>query len=174
MRTDTTLLRSIPFTFQVRIPPAVQVDSSAQHVVEGASYSPMFHTWMFRKPPVEGDTDVHWQRIVINAVQGLKISDSIWNTLAATAIKSMLDQTPHGAEIVESDVRWRADVAEYRVGIHDAVRGEFINQRCLGSQVGRPRTVVVCVYTAAPTAEALKPVRESLALISQRSATPGR
>lgn len=174
MASDTTLLKSVAFEFQVRIPRSMRVDSSVQYVVEKKSFSPLTHSWGFVKDPAQGDTNPHWQRIMINAVHGVGIGKESWSAQAARTLKRMRGMARHDAEIVENDVQWQPGSAEYRVGIHDMVRGEFTNARCLGSQVGGQRSTIVCVETVALTAEALAPVRESLMLAPQQGARPAR
>jgi len=149
------------------------VDSMSQKVFDGQASIPMAHSWAFLQAPHKGDANPHWQRVVIDAVIGVGIGEAAWSAQAAMMLKSMLAQAP-GSLVAEHDVRWRADATEFRLAVHDVAKGEFINKRCVGSHVDGQRSRIVCVLTAAPSAEALAAVRESLVLAPQHIANDQR
>lgn len=156
------------FGFQVKIPASMRVDTVVQKIFDKHS-SFFVHSWAFIAQPAPGQADPHWQRVLINAVQGLGINDLEWHQHAAARREGMRNEGGGGA-VVENVVRWRADTAEFLLGVRNAVTGEFINERCLASRVGRQRSAVICVHTVAERQEALASVRESLALTPLQSA----
>jgi len=149
---------------------AMGIDSLFRVAADGKGARPNMHAWAFLQvpDPHEGQS-AYWQRVVVNAAR-MPFNERVWTLIATDARRAALKHAP-GAQVVEYVVQWRPDVSEYRVGVHDFAKDEFVNVRCLGSHVGRPRSVVVCVQTFARTAEALAAVRESLVLTPPDSAT---
>lgn len=170
---DSGTHRSDSFGFQLRLPASMGVDTILQKIFDGPRSIPMAHSWAFLQAPAKSDANPHWQRVLIDAVMGVGIGEAAWNAQAARMLRSMSAQAP-GGEVTENDVHWRADRAEYRLAVHDVAKGEFINKRCLGSMEGRQRSSIVCVLTAAPTADALAAVRESLVLTAPQAANERR
>lgn len=161
---DMRLFKSVAFGFEVPIPVLMRIDTLSQKVVE-AHAIPMAHSWSFIQAQPPSKADPHWQRMLINAHQGMGIEEAEWNRYTASRFRQARDKAPKGS-MVDSVVRWSADTVEMRLGMEDPVKGEFLNERCLGANVGgRSRTIVVCVQTSAETAEALAPVRDGLVLI---------
>lgn len=160
--------QKVSFGFRTQLPAQLPVDSLAQRVFDGPGAIPIAHSWAFLEPPPKDRADTHWRRVVIDAVQGMPIDEAAWNRHAMTMLQDMV-RSP-GTQLVDKVVRWRPDTAEYELAVRDSAKGESINRRCLGSRVGRPRSVIVCVLTVAPTAEEFASVRASLVLIPQQSA----
>lgn len=160
--------RDATFAFRVQLPVAMVPDDSALKEHERrAPPVPMAHTWAFvEAPTTNARMEPHWERVVIEAVQGVGIGKRNWNNQAGMMLKSMLDQAP-GADVLDSVIAWRPDTAEIRFAVHDVSRSEFMNRRCIGTKVGRPRSTIVCIQTTARTREALAPVWQSLALVSR-------
>jgi len=163
---DAPMLKNLVFGFQVLIPASMRVDTLVQKVFDGPKSIPVSHAWAFIQAQIPSKADPHWQRILVHASQGMGIDEAQWSFFTASRFRGTRAMAPKGS-VVDSVVRWTPDTVEMRLGIEDPVTGEFVNERCIGTKAGRPRSAVVCVQTAAETAEALAAVRESLVLTSR-------
>lgn len=154
---------SARFSFELDLPAAMNTDTIAEKTL-GPDTIPMAHSWNFLQPPGKGETNGRWQRVAITAMTGVGVNEAEWTRFTSATVSDMLRTAVPEGEVLENAVHWRPDIAEFRLGLHDLRKKEFVRVRCLGSQAGRRLPVLVCVNTGSPTADGLDSVRASLVL----------